>query len=306
MQLIRTSATTILAAEDRSVLGTNSASMVQYLEASVNSASTSCPLRNSACAPLFNKGYAIAEQIFERRKRARGHDVRLAASKLCDKVLDPHGMDLSRRAGARDGFAQERRLLRIALDQMDTRARRAASAQAIDQPGKSAARARDRPRCLASGARSRSWSESATWRVQTPGSSRRDQIGRCLPLQQQRRRSDRAAPLFHVKQVAQRRRDARDRRDRSRLARGRYHCGRSGAAFARRAAPQMRRQKRQRRRRDAVDAPGLADGARPSRAQASAALRWKARQRRHNRDRSGSTRASSRRKAATSAVWRSR
>src|SRR5262249_57219489 len=58
LQIRRAERTTTMRPDPLVRLGTRSASILQYLEASVNSLSTSWPLRNRACAPVFNNGSA--------------------------------------------------------------------------------------------------------------------------------------------------------------------------------------------------------------------------------------------------------
>ena len=159
-----------------------------------------------------------------------------------------------------------------------------ASAQAITSPGKSGARAEVDPDPRVRRQRRGAGASRRCAGSRSARASRRDQIDPGLPFQQQRRRSDRAAPMFHVKQASAR---ARGRGPRtSRRARARYPAPCPTAvrvmplrwpACARpaRLAADMRHQQRQRRRRHAVDAAGLADGARPVRLRASAAPRSK-------------------------------
>src|SRR3954463_6377165 len=69
------------------------------------------------CTP-FHEWLDISEQCSEWRERARTHGV-CTPVKLLRKNFDPLDMDAGRYARQARGFAQERRFLGVALDQMD-------------------------------------------------------------------------------------------------------------------------------------------------------------------------------------------
>ena len=115
----------------------------------------------------FQQRIGVAEQFFQRRDRTRRDDLELhcvAAGKVLDSLRVHNGRQ-AKRVGT---FAQERGFLLRAFDQMDLRASVSASAQAITKPGKPAPEPKSIQR-RAFGASGRSWSESATCRVQIFG-----------------------------------------------------------------------------------------------------------------------------------------
>ena len=117
------------------------------------------------------------------------------------KILDAHGMHVAGAPVTPLSLAQECGLFHIAFDEMDDqhracqRARRRSRGREIRRPS------RDRSRSARPAQDRASCSESAMWRVHRCATvDGAIEIGRALPAQQELRQSDRAAPLFHVKQ----------------------------------------------------------------------------------------------------------
>ena len=242
--------------------------MLQHLAASVNSASTSCPLGNRPSAPVFNNGYVPVSSP------ASGASARAVTTSTGTARFSTKSSSLTAwtSAGAPVARTASRRKAAF-LALLSTRCTRApgmsASAQAITTPG-NPPRSRDRPRFAppapAPGAeanrRCGGSTASARWTTRSGSSAAATRAAG--------RRSGRAAPMFHVKQAS-----APSARLRSAASSGDSATGRFPALPA-----QMRDQERQRRRRHAIDAAGLADGARPVRSQLLADLVGQARQRR--------------------------
>ena len=175
-------------------LGRSRCSIFQYLEASVNSASTSCPLGNSASRPLSAADREADQAYVAERAHARS-PLDAAHANSVHKILNSHGVDHGRRSGDADGFAQECGLFRVAFDQMDMRARRVRPARRRSPGRESRRRCRGRPRPWPSAPERRSCSESAMWRVQSCGIVEAAiEIGLGLPLSSSStKRSSRAA-----------------------------------------------------------------------------------------------------------------
>ena len=167
-------------------LGTNCASIFQYLEAPVNSPSTSCPLGNRPCAPVCQQRLRQLEQT----RLAEPAPARVTTSGRSPKFFTKSSI---RTAWTVAGHAEGDRRLRAGrrlfcrCSRPDglSRPGRSASAQAITRPGKPAPEPRSTQH-FASGASGRSCSESAMCRVQTDGMvERRDQVGGLRARQQE-------------------------------------------------------------------------------------------------------------------------
>ncbi len=190
-------------------------------------------------------------------------------------------MDLRRHAGDAHRLAQESRLFAIAFNQMHHRAgligERAGDrdAREIRRPSRSRPRSAPPAPAAAAAANWRRGGSRACGSVE--GAMRL--VFCCQSSSSSTNRSSRAAVSRETGVSVERARFI-GCRDRNRPARACSSAFRSVAA-----AFHMRHQQRQRRRRDAVDAAGLADGARPIALAASAWLRWKVPAAPRNRDR---------------------
>ncbi len=146
-----------------------SASILQYLAASVNSAATSWPFGNRPTAPRVDQRKRLIAEDFQWRQ-GPALTTSILSPKLSPQSSIRSGMHHRRHAGDADGLAQKCGLLAVALDQVNFGARPARPMHRRPGiAGKAAARAEIHPTVFASGTRSRSCSESATCRVQSFG-----------------------------------------------------------------------------------------------------------------------------------------
>ena len=159
--------------------------------------------------PRSQQLFAPVEQLRQRRERAGRDDIDLAGE-IADDILDPRRMDRDRQLRSRAPHGAGTRICGHC-------SRPDRSGRGPAPPGRCRSRARetrrpsrDRASVSASGARSKSWSESAIWRVQTSASvAERDEVLRRLPALAALRPAAPAAPLFHVKQASSAKRAAR-------------------------------------------------------------------------------------------------
>ena len=176
--------------------------MLQHLAASVNSASTSCPFGNSPSAPLFNNGYAPASKLHKRRQRPCGHNV----NRVCEvfgEIRNANVMDIGRtRRWPSPPRAGRPLSCRCFRPDAPVHPAVSASAQAITSPGNPPPEPRS-----AQTSRLRRQRQKLKRVGDMPRPKRRERgaairLMRCCHVQQQRRQSDRAAPMFHVKQAS--------------------------------------------------------------------------------------------------------
>ncbi len=217
-------------------------------------------LGKQADAPRFQQRICLRQQFGKRRQRARGHNIDRCPVRALTKSSIRSAWTT---AGAPVTCAASRRNAAF-LVLLSTRWtwRPAYRPARRRSPGReSRRRSRDRPRFSRSGASSEKLQRIGD--VAGPKDRlcrRRDQIDPLLPVQQQRDKPVEAGSLFHVKQASAP--DARPRVGACEVRR--RHLRASGLAAGLAMLPaHMRNQQRQRRRRDAVDAAGMADGARP-------------------------------------------
>ena len=183
------------------LLGISSASIFQDLEAWVNSASTSCPFGNRPTRPAFQQRICVAEQLVERRQRARRHDVERSL-KSSTKSSIRRAWTMAGSAGAATASRRNAAFLLMLSTRWTAAPGRSAERAGDDQAGKAGAGAEIDPascvrrRAAGAGANRRHGGSrsSGSWTA-------RSGCMRLLPLEQRARRTGRAAPMFHVKQV---------------------------------------------------------------------------------------------------------
>ncbi len=127
----------------------------------------------------------LFEQDLEGGERPGGHNVG-PPREMGGEFLDPLRMHGCRRRRDALGLAQERSLLRVALNQVDHGAGLVRERAGHDETGKAAARSEIDPDARIRRERNELKRVRDVSRPQMRDRGRRDEIGRALPLQQQR------------------------------------------------------------------------------------------------------------------------
>jgi len=234
-------------------LGTKSAWMVQHLEAWVNSASTSCPLRNSPLAPVFNNGYASLRSL-PSGARARAVTTSTRPGACLTKSEIRSACTSTGAPTVRAASLRKRAFFWMLSTRCIFAPGRSARTHAMTRPGNPPPEPRS-THIRASGANGMSCRESAMWRVHNIGSVEGAiRLIRCCHSRRSPTKRSRRATVSRETGVSVR------ARARSPARSGRATCGlvagrADGLAVL---PPHMGSKERQCGRRHAIDTAGMA------------------------------------------------